>query len=397
MDLRVIGMISGTSYDAVEAGVVDLSLSGELLTAVPRGAVSTPMPPDLRRRIAAILPPNATTIGEVTTLDVDLGELFGAIAADVAAGPGGGAVDLVVSHGQTVFHWVDGVQGGRARGDIQLGSPAFIAQRAGLPVVADLRNRDIAAGGHGAPLVSLLDHLLVIGDDPARGSLNLGGISNITVAHGASVIAYDIGPANALMDAAVTAQTNGAESFDEDGRRAARGGVRADLLGRLLAEPYYAAAAPKSTGKELFHGAYVDEMLAGLPPVAPDDVVATLTELTAVTVADACHTHRLAELVVGGGGTRNPVLMARIAALVAPCRVRLIDEFGLPSEAKEAYAFAVMGYLTVHGLPGTLAGATGAPVGSILGSVTPGPDGWRLPPPGATMPRRMVIKEPTDR
>ncbi|HEY7815421.1 MAG TPA: anhydro-N-acetylmuramic acid kinase, partial [Nakamurella sp.] len=281
-------MISGTSYDAVEAGVVDLSLSGELLTAVPRGAVSTPMPPDLRRRIAAILPPNATTIGEVTTLDVDLGELFGAIAGDVAAGPGGGAVDLVVSHGQTVFHWVDGVQGGRARGDIQLGSPAFIAQRAGLPVVADLRNRDIAAGGHGAPLVSLLDHLLVIGDDPARGSLNLGGISNITVAHGASVIAYDIGPANALMDAAVTAETNGAESFDEDGRRAARGGVRADLLGRLLTEPYYAAAAPKSTGKELFHGTYVDEMLAGLPPVTPDDLVATLTELTAVTVADAC-------------------------------------------------------------------------------------------------------------
>ena len=230
--------------------------------------------------------------------------------------------------------------------------------------------------GARAPLVSLLDHLLVIGDEPSRGSLNLGGISNITVAHGASVIAYDIGPANALMDAAVTAQTNGAESFDEDGRRAGRGSVRADLLGRLLAEPYYAAPAPKSTGKELFHATYIDEMLAGFPAVAPVDVVATLTELTAVTVADACRAHRLTELVVGGVGTRNPVLMARIAALVAPCRVRLIDEFGLPSEAKEAYAFAVMGYLTVHELPGTLAGATGAPVGSILGSGAAPGAGW---------------------
>jgi anhydro-N-acetylmuramic acid kinase len=170
--------------------------------------------------------------------------------------------------------------------------------------------------------------------------------------------------------------------------------VREDLLRRLLAEPYYAAPPPKSTGKELFHGSYLDTMRDGLPEIEADDLIATLTELTAVTVADACRTNGLTEVVIGGGGTRNPVLMARIGALVDPCRVRLIDEFGLPAEAKEAYAFAVMGYLTVHGLPGTLPGATGAPVGSILGSVTPGPAGWRLPVPGAAMPRRMVIKHP---
>jgi anhydro-N-acetylmuramic acid kinase len=391
MDLRVIGMISGTSYDALDAAVADLSLDGEVLSATPLGLVSVPIPADLRTRIAAVLPPRPTTIDAVTRLDVDLGEFIGSVAAEAAAGPGGGAADLVVSHGQTVYHWVEG---GRARGDIQLGSPAFIAQRAGLPVVADLRNRDIAAGGHGAPLVSLLDHLLVIGDDPGRGSLNLGGISNITVAHGDSVIAYDIGPANALMDAAVTALTGGVEAFDEDGRRAARGAVRVDVLSRLLAEPYYAAPPPKSTGKELFHLGYLDSMRQGLPELAPDDLLATLTELTATVVAEACRRHHLSEVVVGGGGVRNPVLMARISELAAPCRVRLIDEFGLPAQAKEAYAFAVMGYLTVHGLPGTLAGATGAPAGSILGSVTPGPAGWALPAPGATMPRRMVIRRP---
>jgi anhydro-N-acetylmuramic acid kinase len=388
VDLRVIGMISGTSYDAIDAAVADLSLDGPVLRLVPRGLVSVPMPADVRKRIAALLPPHSTTIEAVTRLDVELGSLFGSVAAAAAHDPGEDRVDLVVSHGQTVFHWVDE---GRARGDIQLGSPAFLAQKCGLPVVSDLRNRDIAAGGHGAPLVSLLDALLIIGGDRRRGSLNLGGISNITVADGDGVLAYDIGPSNALMDAAVVALTGGAETYDEGGARAGRGTVRPDLLDRLLTEPYYAAPPPKSTGKELFHSSYLDDMVRDLSEVDAEDLLATLTELTAVVVARACRSHDLSEVVVGGGGVRNPVLMARLAELAAPCQVRLVDEFGLPAQGKEAYAFAVMGYLTVHGLPGTLPGATGAKSGSMLGSVTPGPGGWRLPAPGSAMPTRMVV------
>lgn len=389
MRLRVIGMISGTSFDAIELAAADLDLEGTDLVLVPVGALSVPMPDELRRRIAAVLPPAATTIEAVTRLDADLGRAFGAAAVRGLAEIADGGADLVVSHGQTVFHWV---QQGRALGDIQLGSPAWIAQATGLPVVSDLRNRDIAAGGQGAPLASLLDELLVLGGDPHRGSLNLGGIANITVTDGTTVTAYDLGPANALMDAAVTELTGGAETYDVDGARAARGAVRADLLDRLLAEPYYAAPPPKSTGKELFHPGYLRNMQHGLPPIDPDDLLATLTELTARVVADACRAHGLTDLVAAGGGVRNPVLMTRIAALSDPCAVRSIEEFGLPAAAKEAYLFAVLGYLTVHGLPGTLPGATGAPVGSVLGSLTPGANGWALPAPGARPPTRMVIR-----
>jgi anhydro-N-acetylmuramic acid kinase len=388
MKLRVIGMISGTSFDAIDAAVADLSLDGDRLTMTPLGLTSAEMPAEIRERIAAVLPPANAGIEAVARLDADLGRLFGSVAGRANDEIAGGAADLVVSHGQTVFHWVDD---GRARGTLQLGNPAWIAAATGLSVVSDLRNRDIAAGGHGAPLVSILDALLILAEAPDRGSLNLGGIANITVHDGAGVLAYDLGPANALIDAAVVEISCGAEHFDADGRRAAGGTVRADLLERLLAEPYYGAPAPKSTGKELFHRGYLDQMRAGLPAIGDDDLVATLTELTARVVAMACGEHGLTDLVVGGGGVRNPVLMNRIRELVSPCAVRPVDDFGLPAQAKEAYTFALLGYLTVHGLPGTLPGATGAPVGSVLGSVTPGPGGWRLPPAGSMAPGRLVI------
>jgi anhydro-N-acetylmuramic acid kinase len=381
-------MISGTSYDAIDAAVADFSLDGETLTMTPLGLTSMEMPAAVRRQIADVLPPNTVSLEAVTRLDAELGRLFGAVAARARDETAGGAADLVASHGQTVFH---GVDDGVAYGDIQLGNPAWIAQATGLPVVSDLRNRDIVAGGQGAPLVSILDALLILADAPTRGSLNLGGIANITVTGPDGVLAYDLGPANALIDAAVVEISGGAEGFDIDGRRAARGAVRTDLLERLVAEPYYAAPAPKSTGKELFHRGYLDSLRAGLPEIADDDLVATLTELTAWVVAQACTRHRLTDLVVAGGGARNPVLMQRIRDLVHPCAVRSVDVFGLPAQAKEAYAFALLGYLTVHGLPGTLPGATGAPVGSILGSVTPGPRGWQLPPAGSQAPRRLIV------
>lgn len=388
MDLRVVGMMSGTSYDAVDAAVADLSLDGDLLTLVPLGTVSVDMPADLRTRIARLLPPASTTIAEVTQLHTELGRLFGSVASMARDEIGGGAVDLVSSHGQTVYHWVCD---GRAVGDLQLGSPAFIAAAAGCSVVSDLRNADIAAGGHGAPLVSMLDQLLVLQDDRGRGSLNLGGIANITVVADTGVLAYDLGPANALIDATVSRLTNGAEAFDIGGRRAARGSVDPELLDALLAEPYYATPAPKSTGKELFYAEYLTHF-GRAARLAEDDLIATLTELTARLVADVCARHGLGELVVAGGGVRNPVLLHRIRQLCAPARIALIDEYGLPAQAKEAYAFAILGYLAVHGLPGTLAGATGAPIGSVLGSVTPGPEGPPRPEAGLTAPTRMVVR-----
>jgi anhydro-N-acetylmuramic acid kinase len=389
VDLTVIGMISGTSYDAIDAAVADLSLSGDEVVCRPRGLHSEQMPDKLRARIAAALPPHTTTLEEVCRLDTELGQLFGAVAAAANERLAGGAADLVVSHGQTVFHWVDRVH---ALGTLQLGGAAWVAEATGIATVTDLRTRDITRGGHAAPLASTVDALLVLGDDGTpRGSLNLGGISNITVRDAdGTVVAYDIGPASALMDSAVVDATGGASRMDTDGALAAAGTVHGGLLDRLLDEPYYRLPAPKSTGKELFHADYVRDAVGDLA-IGSEDLLATLTELTARLVADACRARGLAELVVAGGGVRNPTLMRRIADLSAPTRVRLIDEFGLPAQAKEAYLMALLGYLSVHGLPGTIPSATGARTGSILGSLTPGARPLTLPEPATVMPRRMRV------
>jgi anhydro-N-acetylmuramic acid kinase len=384
----VIGMISGTSYDAIDAAVADFELDGSEVLCRPRGVHSQAMPAALRARIAAALPPNATSMAEVCRLDTEIGQLFGAVAVAANERFADGTADLVVSHGQTTYHWVEGAH---AKGTLQLGAAAWVAEATGVATVSDLRTRDITRGGHAAPLASTLDALLVLSDDVRRGSLNLGGISNITVRDDdGSVLAYDIGPASALMDSAVTDATGGAERMDTDGARAARGRVDEDLLARFLDEPYYRLSAPKSTGKELFHARYVADVV-GDRAVSTDDLVATLTELTARLVADTCRAHKLDELVAAGGGVRNPALMRRIADLAAPTTIRLIDEFGLPAQGKEAYLFALLGYLTVHGLAGTIASATGASAGSVLGSITPGRDPLRLPDPAATPPRRMRV------
>jgi len=393
VDLTVIGMISGTSYDAVDAAVAELSLAGDEILCRPRGLHSAQLPDKLRARIAAALPPHATTLEEVCRLDTELGQLFGSVAATANERLAGGAADLVVSHGQTVFHWVDGPH---ALGTLQLGGAAWIAAATGVATVTDLRTRDITQGGHGAPLASTVDALLLLADGERRGCLNLGGISNITVRDGAGeVIAYDIGPASALMDSAVVTATGGAQRMDTDGALAARGTVHNGLLDRLLAEPYYRLPPPKSTGKELFHADYVRNAVGdpttGGPAIGTEDLLATLTELTARLVADACRAHDLVELVVAGGGVRNPTLMARIAALSAPTRLRDMAEYGLPPQGKEAYLMALLGYLSVHGLPGTIPSATGARTGAILGSFTPGARPLRLPEPATVTPRRMRV------
>jgi anhydro-N-acetylmuramic acid kinase len=386
--MTVIGLISGTSYDAVDAAAARMRLADDTLFLVPLGLHSVPIPAPLRARIAAALPPHRTTVDEICRLDTTIGQLFGSVAADANTALTGGAADLVSSHGQTVYHWVDGRT---AFGTLQLGEPAWIAEASGLPVVSGLRSRDIARGGQGAPLASLLDALLVLGDDRAAGSLNLGGIANITAwSDTGEIVAYDIGPASALMDRAVADATGGRERMDTDGVRAARGTVDADLLAVLLAEPYYRLLPPKSTGKELFHAGYVHAMV-GERDVPLDDLLATLTELTATLVARACREHGVRHLFVAGGGTRNPALMGRLRALTAPAQVSGFDGLGMSAQGKEAYTMAVIGFLTVHGLPATIPSATGAAHASILGSLTPGAAPLLLPAAARSFPSRIAI------
>lgn len=357
--MRVVGLMSGTSHDAIDAAVADIELDGDELRLRTLGSLSAPYAEDLRAELAAALPPARTTLETVCRLDTRIGQAFAALAAEAVARFGG---ELVVSHGQTLFHWAED---GNVRGTLQAGQPAWIAERTGLPVVSDLRARDVAAGGQGAPLVSLLDALLLTGRPGVAAALNLGGIANLTVA-GGDVIAFDVGPANALLDAAARHFTGA--PYDEGGRLAAGGTVIPELLDALLGDPYYARPAPKSTGKEHFNAAYLEPHLAG----EPADVLATLARLTARTVANAARGHGVTEVIASGGGVRNPALMRALAEELAPARLLISDTLGLPAQDKEAYAFAVLGFLTVHGLPGTIASATGARQPRVLGSITPG-------------------------
>ncbi|MFE1798902.1 anhydro-N-acetylmuramic acid kinase [Streptomyces sp. NPDC059517] len=405
--MRVIGLMSGTSYDAIDAAAADLRLDGPDLVLTPLGTVTGAYEPGLREALAAALPPAATTLAEVCRLDTLIGQAFAAAAVRAQHELCDGRAELIASHGQTVFHWTDG---GQVRGTLQIGQPAWIAEATGLPVVADFRPRDIAAGGQGAPLVSLVDLMWLRGRPGTPVALNLGGIANLTAPDGT---AFDTGPAGALIDAAVRRSTG--RAFDADGALAARGTVHEPLLRRLLDEPYYARPAPKTTGKELFHEGYLLAALAdftsageGVTP-ADEDVIATLTRLTARTVADAVHgldttgsahspgspragSSHATEVIVSGGGTRNPVLMAMLGEELAGVPLRLSDGLGLPAAAKEAYAFAVLGFLTAHGLPGTDPRSTGARHAGVLGSLTPGRNGFPRLRGDAEQPVRLVLE-----
>lgn len=366
----IVGLMSGTSHDAIDAAAVEATANGDELVLRYLGMVSTSYPPELNDLLVPALPPGGTTFADVCRLDTEIGIAFASAAARAIDELCGGHADLVVSHGQTVFHWVEG---NTVRGTLQIGQPAWIAERTGTTVVADLRARDVAAGGQGAPLVSAFDVLWLRGLGASRAAaVNLGGIANVTlVAPGRDPIAFDTGPANALIDAFVTARTAGRSTFDSNGTLALLGRPDEALLARLLEEPYYRLPAPKTTGKELFHGEYVDKQLAGFEALSTEDVVATLTRLTARTVAQAIG-DRPTEVILSGGGTRNPALVAMIAEELPAARVRVSDELGLPSAAKEAIAFAVLGLLTVEGHPGSVPSATGARGPRLLGAIVPG-------------------------
>ncbi|MGW2364718.1 anhydro-N-acetylmuramic acid kinase [Streptomyces sp. NPDC001667] len=385
--MRVIGLMSGTSYDAVDAAAADLRLDGDTLRLTPLGALGQAYDEGLRAELATALPPATTTLETVCRLDTGVGRAFAEVAARADRELCEGRAELVASHGQTVFHWTEN---GRVHGTLQIGAPSWIAERTGLPVVSDFRSRDVAAGGQGAPLVALFDTLWLCGRPGRPVALNLGGIANVTVADGGR--AYDTGPGNALIDAAVRHVTGGRRAYDAGGALAARGSVHLPLLDRLLAEPYYARPAPKTTGKELFHLPYLLAASAGLGPLRAEDVVATVTALTARTVAGAVRDCGGTEVVASGGGTRNPVLMSALAAALPGVPVRTSDELGMPSAAKEAYAFAVLGFLTAHGLPGTVPACTGARHARVLGSLTPGaaPLSLPAPPPGAPARLRLA-------
>lgn len=394
---RVIGLISGTSVDGIDVAAADLHAEEDRVVLTPLGELEVPYPEPLRAGLLAALPPNPCTAGELTRLDTGVGQAFADAAVRGIRELAGGA-DLVASLGQTVFHWVEQ---GHVRGTLQLGQPAWIAERTGLPVVADLRVRDVAAGGHGAPLASTLDTLWLQGLAQDSGhpvaALNLGGIANITVVRaGSPAIAYDTGPANALLDLA--ADRVSGQRADVGGRLALTGSIRRELLDRLLADPYFAAPPPKSTGKEYFNDTFLDAAIDGLPLLPPGDLLATLTEFTAETVAAECRRHGVRTVIASGGGVRNPALMAALQRNLPLAVVKTSDDLGLPGAGKEAYLTALLGWLSWCGVPGSVPSATGARGPRLLGTLTPGAGPLNLPAPlGGAVTRMRVAEKAAER
>jgi anhydro-N-acetylmuramic acid kinase len=358
-----LGMISGTSMDAIDAALVDFDAAPLKVVA----ASATAFDPALKQRVAALIDAaDQAALDEIGQLDVEIGRAFGAAAATLlkTAGVKPGQLIAIGSHGQTLRHRPDL----SAPFSWQIGDPNVIAELTGATVVADFRRRDVAAGGQGAPLLPVFHDQVFRSDAEDRAIVNLGGIANITILkRDAAVTGFDTGPANRLLDAWISLHQQ--RDFDADGAWAADGKIDRILLQELLNEPYLRQPPPKSTGRELFNLPWLQRKL-GLAAREPRDVQATLQQYTAITVADAARQYAPgASLYVCGGGSHNRGLMHSLAVLSAPNRVAVTDALGLDPDFVEAIAFAWFAKRTLEGLTSSAGSVTGARGARILGGV----------------------------
>ncbi len=380
----VIGLMSGTSLDGIDAALVHFEGALTDLKWTVQAFRTSELDGAQRSRVHDAMHGNAEQLCRIHT---DIGEWFAQavlqLCKDAKVNPED--VDLIGSHGQTIWHIPP--ERGQRGSTLQLGCPATIAERTGIPVVSDFRSRDMAAFGQGAPLVPWADRWL-FSSDRRRVLLNIGGIANLTwlPARGTDVplLAFDTGPGNALMNAAVEWASEGKEAYDRDGKRAAGSAVDEELLNELLAHPYFRQEPPKSTGRELFGKPFVQDLITRHARLAdaPDKLVSTLTELTARTIAAAIERWALPrgidEVVATGGGGRNPELIKRLQRALGSVPLRTGDALGLDPDAKEAVAFAALAWAHVNGIPGNIPEATGAKGPRILGSFTPGTGRGRI-------------------
>lgn len=384
----VAGVMSGTSADGIDVAICRVSAGSAAPRVKVLGHRASRYPAKLRNAVLAAMDAKSTSTAELARLNWRLGEVY-AHAVDAASREIGVRPQLIACHGQTIYHQGAPVKylGAPVRCTWQTGEASVIAERMRVPVISDLRPADMAAGGQGAPLVPMFDFCTFRDAKKSRVLLNLGGIANVTVLPAAcraeDVLAFDTGPANMVIDACMERLFG--RSFDRNGTAAARGRVLENVLAGLIGAPYFSDPPPKSCGREQYGEDFVGRFISRCERARArnEDVIATATAFTSRTIADAfarfCkpHIERLAtgseiELIAAGGGVHNPALMRMLAEDLASenVNVRTIGESGVPAAAKEAAAFALLGWLTWHGLPGNLPSATGAARPVILGKVT---------------------------
>lgn len=362
---RYIGVMSGTSLDGVD--VVLAVIDEHSVTQL--ASLSWPIPIAVKEAVLAICQGQPLTLSQLGQLDNRLGNLFADAVLALMSQEKLAAHDIVAigCHGQTVWHEPTG----DAPHTMQIGDNNVIAARTGVSVVGDFRRRDMALGGQGAPLVPAFHQALLAHVSERRMILNIGGIANLSLLiPGQPVRGFDTGPGNMLMDAWIWRSLG--KPYDKDAQWANEGKVILPLLQDMLSDPYFVAPAPKSTGREYFNYGWLAQFLARYPGLRPQDVQATLTELTAVTISEQVLLSGGCErLLVCGGGSRNPLVMARLAGLLAGTEVATTDEYGISGDDMEALAFAWLAWRTVAGLPGNLPSVTGASQATVLGAIFP--------------------------
>ena len=386
--MRVLGMMSGTSADGIDVALVRISGAPPSLSIKFEGHHHVRFPVRVRDAILRLANGGATTTAEISQLNFLLGEEFGgaAVAACKRWRVPLRQIGLIGSHGQTIFH--QGVPtrflGARkVASTLQIGEPSIIAARTGVTTIGDFRPGDMAVGGQGAPLVPFVDYLLYRDRKVGRVALNIGGIANVTVipvaARPEDVFAFDTGPGNMIIDALVERLTRRRLSFDKNAHIALRGKVIRPLLETMLRSPYLRLPPPKTAGREQFGLEYADDLIrwAKKRRERMEDLVRTATIFTALSIADAFRRFifsrvRVNELIVAGGGTKNPLLMAQLRAALPGIEIVPSARFGVPAEAKEALAFAVLAYEGFHGRANNLPSATGATRAAIMGKLVHG-------------------------
>lgn len=387
--MLLVGLMSGTSADGIDAALVEIEGEGRSSRVRLLHFLCVPHAPHMRDAILRACDPKGARTADLCALNAALGEQFAEAARAVAeaASVPLSQIDAIASHGQTVWHQPSPVAigGVTARGTLQLGDPAIIAARAGCRVVSDFRAADMAAGGQGAPLVPYYDWAVLTSDTESRAVLNVGGIANVTYlprsARIDDVLAFDTGPGNMVIDALAAAFSQGKQSFDDEGRWAAKGTVQPNTIAFLLQQlDYFRQPPPKSTGREMFGAKFVEGILPLRPRTAHPaaDLIATMTAFTAESIAHAFQAWLeprggVDAVIVGGGGVHNKTLMRMLEDRLAPARITTHQELGISNDAKEAMAFALLGYETLHGRPSNVPSATGATRPALLGSITPKP------------------------
>ena len=375
--MKAIGLMSGTSADGVDAALVEIDGSDMSLL----GYVEMPFSKDVRREILSLCEDGR--VDAICRMDAALGEWFAEAALSVCEQVNISIeeIDVIGSHGQTIHHLPAPavVADKRVRSTLQIGNPAVIAERTGITTVSDFRSRDMAAGGQGAPLVPLVDYQLFRSEHLGRAMLNIGGIANVNILPtncGVSdIFAFDTGPGNMVVDGVVQAITHDKLSFDRDGAIGSKGQVCEELLDVLMAHPFLDLAPPKTTGREDFGAAMVQNILDWKGK--REDLVRTAVQFTVESIVlglkrfvlPRCEIH---EVIASGGGTKNPLMMDLLDRALGNIALKRLDDLGMAPEAKEAIAFAILAYQTINGHPGNVPSVTGADKQVVLGSITPG-------------------------